>query len=180
MNLLPLEYKNELKFEAWRRFAFTFGLYFNLIFAAGIVLLLPSFFFLKFQIGSLEQQVSVLQISEETKELREGTQQVRSINKALTAFQNFETTTQKTGPLIDSFLLKSYPGINITSFSYTRSEAGQSELEIQGGAENRTSFLEYVDALRTDERVESVENPITNLVSEANIKFSISILFSGI
>src|SRR3989338_105444 len=56
MNLLPENFKRELKHEAWRRFLVFFGTYVTLIEIVAITLLLPSFFFLRFQIDEFRKQ----------------------------------------------------------------------------------------------------------------------------
>ena len=61
MNLLPEKYKKELMFEAWGRFIIFFGGYSTAIGIIGIMLLLPSFFFLSLQITREEERLTRIQ-----------------------------------------------------------------------------------------------------------------------
>ncbi|MDA1334405.1 MAG: hypothetical protein O2794_00110 [bacterium] len=176
MNLLPPEYKKELPLEAWRRYLTTLGIYFSVVGLVGVMLLLPSFFFLKFQIGGLEDELTTTQGIEDYREMKLGKTRVSGLNTSLAAFVDFEAKSKKAHPVIDNYIKLAKGQVDIQTLRYIQEEiTGEVKLDINGRAPLRASFISFLDDIKADPLTKAVDSPISNLLTEVNGTFNLNI-----
>lgn len=77
-------------------------------------------------------------------------------------------------------------GVSITGFSYdTASSPGKKVnssfvIALQGMAESRTALLSFVDALNKEKSFSSVDLPLSNLISDADVSYSLNIMVAPV
>lgn len=175
MNLLPEQYKRDLRFEAWRRFLIFFGMYASVAGIIAIMLLMPSYFFLNFQIDTLERQYESLQSGENFRKTQEGQQQAREINRALGLLVSFENTSSKISLPVEEFLGRVIPGITLTTFTYGDRPDGTVGVQMIGRASTRDTYLTFIDTLQNSPyTAEKITPSVSELLKENDIPFTLT------
>jgi len=90
-------------------------------------------------------------------------------------------TSTPSAPKLFREILESRPaGVYITSFSYDiipkKGSATSPGITISGTAEDRTELLSFVESLNKDKSFSSVDLPISNLISDTNVPYTINII----
>lgn len=81
--------------------------------------------------------------------------------------------------VLDLILSSKTSGISIQSISFDNSEGANRGLLIKGQFNKRKVFIDYVDSLRKDPRVSSVNSPVDNLIKEVAGSFSLDLKFKS-
>jgi len=147
MNLLPEDFKKSLTLEAWRRFLLFFGLYISLIGLAAVALLLPSFFFLQFQIGAYEAQKIAIEGQEDFRDLQEGEVLVDGINRSVQMFNAFNNSQPAVSDLIYDIFGRIPSDVALSSYSLERDVEGGIKVEMAGVASVRDSVTRLIENL---------------------------------
>mgnify|MGYP001583583148 CR=1 FL=1 len=175
MNLLPGEYKNNLRLEAWRRFLIFFGTYMGFVGIIAMMLLLPSYFFLQFQIDALESQLTIIKSSENYQKTKQGDRDVRFANATISSFVSFESTGPKVVAPVEDLLGRVSEGIVLSNFSYTEKPDGTIQGLVGGRAARRELYLAFIANLQKSPYIKTTIIPLsTDLIKETNITFSLS------
>ncbi len=177
MNLIPPEYKKGLALEAWRRYAFTFGVYLAAVALIAITLLLPSFFFLRLQIENLQDNLATIQKSDDYKKVFSKQRDVEQINRALAAFVGFDKSSIQASALLEEiFSHMTSTDIVISNTAYARGQAPQApSVAITGKAATRDAFRAFTEELGKSMYVKGIVSPISNLLDQKDISFSITL-----
>ena len=83
-------------------------------------------------------------------------------------------------------ILKSRPsGVYITNFSYdgnlkTSDSKYGTGIIVQGNADNRTGLLAFVDALKSKKDFSTVDLPISSLITDTNLSYSLNIAVASL
>ncbi len=177
MNLLPPEYKKELTIEAWRRYTLDLGFYIAGVVVIATTLLLPSFFFLQFQIGNLQNNLAAIEKSDGYKKIAITEREIDRINTSLALFTRFHNAGPQVSQLFDElFAYTKDTNIIFTSIAYTRSASGTS-MVIVGRAATRDGLRSFIDTLGKNKYVKNVVSPVTNLLEREQSQFTITINF---
>src|SRR3989338_3541995 len=152
MNLLPDSYKKTLFFERARRFTRFAGSLLTLVVITGVVLLLPSYFFLYFQEAELARAVAAVERGERLD---------RCQKKQIPIVAIFEDIINRTPP-----------GIVYTSINYSKS---QNLIAINGKAPRPVDIIALDAALEKSEFVQSSVYPLTSLLGDRDIAFTLNI-----
>lgn len=75
-------------------------------------------------------------------------------------------------------VVRGIPAQGITLSGYTTGESNAPILEVAGTAATREALQRFIAALEKDERIASVESPVSNYVKSAASPFTISITFN--
>lgn len=70
-------------------------------------------------------------------------------------------------------------GIRLETIGYERPAAKPAVLKIIGIAPSRRALLDFIDSLRADPSFVAVESPVTNLIQEQNVDFSLTLTLAG-
>ncbi|MEK7643384.1 MAG: hypothetical protein AAB372_02975 [Patescibacteria group bacterium] len=178
MNLLPDSYKKELRYEAWRRYVVTFGLYFGVVALAGDLLLLPSFFALTFRFDAKQDYLSSIQKSQEFKELDETGKRLGKVNTLLRNVAGYGKDTLPVMRSLEEIINKVGSDIHLTSIELDRAQVDGKPggvIKLSGIANTRSSFLSFFDALKAHPKVKSYDSPVTNILKEQNADFNLTL-----
>ncbi|MEK7576656.1 MAG: hypothetical protein AAB482_03090 [Patescibacteria group bacterium] len=181
MNLLPEYYKRNLQLEAWRRFLIFFGTYLGIVGIISVMLLLPSYFFLQFQIGILETQLKSTQSSESYRKTQQGDRNVKAANSMVGVLVGFESAKPNIVVILDDLLGRVLPGVVLSSFSYAEKPDGTAQVQISGTATQRDIYISFIENVRKSRFVQTAINPSAEeLKKETNIAFNLSFIISSV
>jgi hypothetical protein len=173
MNLLPEQYKKNLRLEAWRRFLIFFGTYFSIVGIVGIMLILPSYFFLQFQIGTLETTLKSERNGINYQKTLQGQQQVLTINQTFQAFVSFETSGIKVVLPLEDLLSRTLTGITLSSYNYTEQVGGELRIQLAGRADRRETLLAFVDNLNKSPYMSApISASTSDLIRDKDLTFA--------
>lgn len=174
MNLLPPEYKKNLVYEAWRRYVLILGPYLFIATLIAFVLLLPSFFFLTYQIDGIRRNADAIRASAEYRDYLKGKDRIASINTTLSSFVSYENQSQKTTPWLYELYSKVPSGVTLMSLT-TAKDKNVLSVIITGNAVDRETFRSFKNALEQSESISKVDSPVTNLISSENVNFTVTV-----
>ena len=176
MNLLPEQYKKELRYEAWRRFTIAFGLYLSIILVIANVLLLPPFFFILFQADASVDRLKTLQSSSEFREVSDSESRVKKVNTLLRVLTATENENKPITPILEDIMGRTSTSTSLSSLTFTRTTKGPDAIHIFGEARRDSDLQIFEDALKKSPYITGEPNsPITNYLKERNLKFTITL-----
>ena len=172
LNLLPPENRTRLGHMRLTRFFIYVYSGSAVLLLIGIILLLPTYFFLHFQNrGILELTTSQHQATESIK-AREIINRIQRINAMLGRFEtSFSAPRQSAVVSIEQIVRIAPAGITLSFLSFEK-ESGH--IDIRGHADTRNDLLEFVSALRNHSSFDTIESPVENILHENDISFTLS------
>lgn len=170
LNLLPPREKEKLVY-VWRaRALIVMASGFTVAFAVSFVLLLPTFFLLFFQKVETVRAVAIARETEERTGVKKRIEAIAQANRLGDVVRNHETTRGNLFGLFESLFRNVPAGIRVESVKF-RSQAR--ELTMHGFAPTRPELLLLLKNLEANPRIAKVSSPVTNLIREADIDFSV-------
>lgn len=169
-NLLPKEYIQRANYERLSRFFTILHIYVASVITIGTVLLLPSYFFLTYEEEGVRSQIEVAKKGVEVQRVEEVESKIRKINEkfALVATHPFPPVPE----YLDTITGRIPEGVTLTSFAYAKDEQA---IKLVGKALERDQFLQFLDNLKTEKTFLSIDSPISNLLKESDLTFTITI-----
>lgn len=176
INLLPRENKIEIKREYMGRVSIMFG---SFVFFALIILamfLLSMFFIVNAQQKASNDSVETIKKQLDMQNEKEITELVSQINKKLTQLDNNKKNIGSASAIFKDIIEIKTPEIIIDSFKYkTDLTNGEITIEIHGESKTRNDFTAFIERLKKVPEFSGVESPLSSLLKEENISFSLSI-----
>lgn len=172
MNLLPEQYKKELSFEAWRQFFVFFGSYGTMVGLVGVVLLLPSYFFLQLQIKELERALSIIRSGVEFRDAEGGRGRVADINRSIATMVQFESVAPKVEPVVSDIIARVTGGVAISQMQYARVADGTIAITLTGKAATRDDLIRFTVELQKNPLVrQEIKPQVNDLLRETDVPF---------
>lgn len=181
INLLPYKNREVVRDEFFRRFIIVFGFGLIVLFLIQVVFLSAIWFFLDSAVSDAEKGFELVNGSEDFKNLDVLDSEIERINKMLVVISENEKVPVAATYL--SLLVKSLPpGIKLDSMFFEGQSGGSGlpSLTIEGMAVKRKELLSFVDVLEKNSVVAEVVSPLSNLLAEDNLNFSLTIKFKGL
>ncbi|MBI4134540.1 MAG: hypothetical protein HY471_00320 [Candidatus Sungbacteria bacterium] len=173
INLLPEEARRTVRYLVWRRIAFRFGFIAAGVLVLTVVALLPAYFFVALQRG----EVGRLRDIEEQDPLRPKAEAVaRDVARANDAIRTLKATLTEEEPVnqLVSAILEQVPsGIYVKHVEFQRNTR---RFSFAGLASHRNDILEFEKQLEKLPFVQEVVSPLSNIIRDANIEFTIQIV----
>lgn len=168
MNFLPEEEKILLKKEYLRRVLVVAGIFVFISVFLNITLLAPLFLNFKIQENELKKRLDLSQKNLSAIDSKETTSFIKEINEKISIldFSNIPTKSELVKKIIS---LKPEP-VRLNNISIS-----QTDVIIKGKADRRTDFVNFVDSLKMEKTFQKVDSPVSNLVKEKDIEFSLTI-----
>lgn len=173
INLLPMKYKKAAQKEFLRRFIAVFGLGLLVLVITELLFSLGLLFSASSSFESFERQTTFSEEMANLKKLDELEMKMRDLNHLLDLCQKEEENLQIISDDISYVLDILPPSIKINSLLFQNEQ-----LSLFGHADIRGDLLSFVDKLETVSSFEKVESPISNLLVENDIEFSLVIKLS--
>lgn len=176
MNVLPDDAKQNLRAERFSRFLIVSSAVLSMILWIGGILLLVPWFALTLEGRELEKHLETVKQSPSLPRVDAIENMLSSLNKKLDAYGKNHADIVFASPLIDILLDHKESGISFSVLSYHGIQGQQTtpQLRAEGSARDRTTLLALRDSLEQDPCIEHVRVPISDLLKETNIKFSIT------
>ena len=167
INLLPLEEKKIIQMQEATRAVRFFTLRVVLIAAAGLVLLLPGYFYTFLASQDLARSLRLEEEDAQHTQVSEVLRREKKTKDMLDEVRAYLETPSGVSARIEK-LFAAGEGIIITSFSITKT----GEMTIQGTAATRSQLLGFEDTLRGSGDFLTVTFPLVDFVHERDIKFA--------
>lgn len=175
-NLLPPEDQRRIKHDRIKKLIVVVSFGVALVFAAGILLLLPLFFSLRFQKASFVEQLETVKQKPVFAQVENIEKSIDDLNVKLQAFQSNQDKTQNISPVLVELFSLADSSININSLAFTNTNSKlPPQLSIRGVVDNRDNLLEFIDLLEQSPFFSAVNSPLTNLLKEFDIEFSLTL-----
>jgi len=175
INLLPLQDKNIEKKEILRRFIAVLGLGLSFLLCAEIVFSLILLFFVGSFEKNLSDQVSYEEKLADLKNVESLESEAKRLNEFLVLFNAGEKETELISGDISDILSVLPSSLRINSLLFDKGICADcpSKIAIVGNADTRESLIGFISDLKLEERFREVESPISNLLAEKNVNFSL-------
>ena len=166
--LLPQSYKDTLNREHARRMIQFLALGFSCVLILGSVFLLPSYFTLTLVRTEAERALAIEESAAEAFRVRERMAEVEALRVNIEALNAFVKKPKTASDTLMLFLTPR-PGIAITQLVI----APGGKVTLRGNAATRRELLNFEAALRTEGALQELSSPLSNIIRETAITFSI-------
>jgi len=173
INLLPTEDKIINKKDYLIRLFSVVGILVFIIIAISFVLSLPIFLSLFFEERDISAQLDVLKLRDSSIEADNIYKDLDILNKRLSLYEKNNDEVRQVSILIERIISLKTSGIKINYFKYEKDKDGK--LMITGKSDKRSDFVGFKKRLETDEMFSVVSSPLSNLLKENDIIFTMTI-----
>jgi len=173
INLLPPEYRKIIEREFFRRYLVVFGLFFILLACAEIIFALVLFSRLDTSLLEYGEELSITRKMSDTKKLETLEIKVDELDNLLSNYRETSGKMELFSVAITEILEASGSSVEINEFTFGKS-GDISKAVIMGNAATRDSLLSFIARLKNKRSFEKVESPVSNLLKNADVNFSIS------
>lgn len=168
INLLPAEEKKLLVIEEWRRIAQFFGIGIAGVLLAGIAIFLPSYVRLFLHAQDLERALRFEEEASKELKVQETIVRARDVRTVFDSVRIFLNDGARGSPTLE-FFFRDTPGITVLSIGVHKDGV----IALTGFAGSRRNLLDFEKMLRDSGRFQELSFPLSNIVRESNIHFSI-------
>lgn len=188
MNFLPFKNQVLLKREYKQKFFIALGFVVLFLFAINLILIPPSYIFLKARGENLKKQLEFISQSPIFFRFSELNDSLKSLNSAVSFLKEQKEETRIIAPLLKK-IVESMPKettvkVSINFISFERggpptgndsSTAKTDKIIVQGNAETRTALLNFIKNLKQNSNLWEIQSPPSNLLKEKNIDYTLNI-----
>lgn len=169
INLLPTGERTRVRAEELSRIVRFFGSALILLFIVASVFLSPSFLPMIFERRELERSLALIEGRAENTKSREILANARAVSKTLLEVGSAFERRARASAVFSMFSDELPSGIEVSNL--TVKENG--DVVVNGRAATRREILQFEDALRKSERFESLVTPLSNIIRNTDIPFTI-------
>jgi hypothetical protein len=170
INLLPPQGKKRVLRNYWLRIVSVYFLLLGAAFLVCAVLLLPTYFYISYQINALSNSFEIENI-EAQKQVESEIVKANEISKLLVSTPEVVNDSV----IIKEVLMFSEGLASIGSITVVKNGREVSEVIVSGSAINRSSLLAFRDAAKEHRFFNEVNIPLSNLAKDQNIPFSLTL-----
>ena len=171
INLLPYDEIEKLGREHLGRFAVVAGLSLSGIVAIGLILLVPSYLFLLYEKRELGRELELTYRSLEMSEVDYIESEIANFNAALGIFEKNEREIRPVASILEKILSFRPDTMRFESIGYSRTKGER--ISVKGRVSSREVFLDFVARLETSGLFKKVDSPVSNLLREKDVDFSL-------
>lgn len=176
LNLLTPSGKTELRYALAIRFVVLCGTAVSVIGGIGLVLLLPALFFISFQRTDMIRALAIEQESQEQTGIAADIRRFGEANQIAAAALRETKRPRSHSATIEGVVRAAPDGVRFDSIELAPANG---EVAVTGFAPTRIALLQFLDALRRDSRFGQVTSPVQNLIREANINFTVTLVVAA-
>lgn len=175
INLLPDKNRFIVRREFLRRAMVLFGVGISFLIAVQLFFSSLSLFFLDSFLESFESQNTYMEKLTQRENLEQYEAQVSDLNKALSLLKNIGTTPPIITESIWKVLSAKPAGVDVSSFIFQKSlqEGEGFSLRFAGHSGARDDLVSFVDNLKKSKDFPDVESPLSNLLTEKDIDYTL-------
>lgn len=170
MNLLPQELKKE-NLKIYRSHLAGWALFFLLLLVlVSVILLVPSYLIFSSKRTNVEKTLALTRARGERVSASVPHETVADVNKKISTLARKSEKVAPPSVLIDEIVAKRSQTLSITSLSITTGAT----ISLEGVANTREDLVGFKEALEKSDYFTKVDSPISNLIADRDIKFSIT------
>ena len=137
--------------------------------------MLPSYLALVFSKDEVARRLAAEEEVFSKKEFLALKTQIALINTKVLSFNRDENKRRALAPILAKLAASTPAGIRLTFISLNKNERGVFTLSLQGEASDRARLLIYIDMLKVVDAFSAVSSPVSNLLKEIKVPFSLNI-----
>jgi len=173
INLLPNEDKITNKKDYLSRLFMVSGILLFVVITIAFVLFLPVFLSLFFEEKDLSGQLKVIKQGDTSVEAEKIYADLDVLNTRLSLYEKNNNEVRQVSVLIEKIIALKTSGIRISYLKYEKDSNGK--IVIIGKSDNRADFVDFKKKLEDDELFGAVSSPLSNLLKETDISFTMTI-----
>lgn len=171
INLLPESQESVVMGEYRRRLIVVTLSLFTFVCFLSLLFLLPSFILSGVKLKSLSERAALFS----DKKLEEGDSAAALTRlEGQVALMKTRQERRDVGTLIDTVIARKGGLVVLKGFSYER-RGETSKLDVNGTAKTRAALIAFVDRLKEQKEFSEVYSPVSNLVKDRDIDFTVQI-----
>jgi hypothetical protein len=176
INLLPPKAKRSILIEYWVRVISVWMIIVSVVLLAGAALLFPVYVYVHAHVAAKESAVT--EASEKVNSFEDVSAALEQSSQ-LAKYALQESTLSSISEYVTLFESLQGSSIDIDSIEIQRAGRDVMPIKIFGVARDRKVLAEFRDKLLLQDDITEVDLPISNLASDKNIKFTITIKLSN-
>ncbi|RJQ37558.1 hypothetical protein C4552_00795 [Candidatus Parcubacteria bacterium] len=139
--------------------------------AIGVLLLLPTYFFIGLQTAETVRAAELERQSQAQSGIEAEITRIRAANRLAEIVEQYQAGRRPVFGLFETVIRKA-GGVRIENLEFKGKER---QFVLRGFAPTRQDLLAFVAALEADEAIAEVSSPVANLIREVAISFSLTI-----
>ncbi len=160
--------------ERLRRFVVVFGVIFGIILSIGVILMFPSYIALVFQRRDLMRELDLSRKAPLLGEVDQIEKSIKDFNKKLLLYEKSAKAANPVSSIEEQILKLRPSAISIRTISYdSASKTNPERISIKGRAKSRSELLRFQKNLESSGLFKKVHSPISNLLQEIDLGFSL-------
>lgn len=177
INVLPLSEKIALRKEYRLRLITLCLFVFTILVFLASFLLLPAYVLSKGKVSTLEIQLQKYNEENPDNSVDSLAKLISNINTNLAILNKNTQDISFVDDMLATVLSSRITGITLSRISYRVSLEGKNILEINGRATDRTALRGFEDKLKSSDKVESTDLPVSNFTKRSDIDYSLTVTF---
>ena len=175
VNVLPPKQKRTLKTNYYVRLFVVACFGASAAVLIGALLLVPSYFASRAQADAFERFRDALEGSVGLKDREFLTSSMAMLEERVRLTEGYSANSF-TVDFFESLLSEEVSGISIRNISFNR-EGTRAAISLSGVADSRASLLEFAEVLRTNPQFSDVDLPVSQLVAEEDVGFTVQAVY---
>ena len=171
VGLLPLSYRKAFENEKFVLRIFSAVLFLGLVFVLGIIFLLPSYFSLVFSLDDVLRRFEAEETSLKRKDIEGLESKISYINSLTDSYVSNESKRKSFASILFSLTNAVPAEIKLLGIEFQLGSGNEFVFHIRGEAERRSALIVYSQKLREIPEIKEVHSPISNLLSDTDIRF---------
>ncbi|MBI2639423.1 MAG: hypothetical protein HYW90_00825 [Candidatus Sungbacteria bacterium] len=172
LNLLPPNEKRDFRYELYRRTVLFFGFWLSVYGVVFGILATPAYFFAVFQLAEFERSRDAEIAALKESDAGAIEDKINVFNQRLQFMIKREEKKQSVVALITGIFSETPKDVEV---SLVKVDVRRGEAVLLGKAKTRGALLQFIAALRKDPIVGNVSSPVSNIIKEENIDFSLNL-----
>ncbi len=174
-SLLPISYQKEIRREKIMRIGLLFVLLISTVFFVGIIFMLPSYFTLVFSRADVLRRLDAEQKALARQDTAALEQSIGAVNGHANAYKDNEAMRKRLGPIMVHLAAADTTSIRLSYIDFHSSNGGMFTITLNGVAITRDALLAYIQNLKEVPEFAAVHSPISNLLKEIDVPFSLEV-----
>ena len=174
LNLLPPEEKVMVGRERLRRFVIVFGVIGGAVLFLGVTLMFPSYISLAFRRLDLTRELNLSRKAPLLSEVDQIENSIRDFNKKLLLYEKGAGASNPVSSIEEQVLKLRPRAVSVRTVSYeSASKTNPERISVKGRAQTRSELLRFQKNLESSGLFKKVHSPISNLLREIDLEFSL-------
>ena len=178
LNLLPKKYKEQVRAEYIRRFVITSAVVLSFVGVCFGVAIFPTYIDVKLKKEAIEVDLASVKSSSVAKDKDAVTTTIKDLETKMKIISL--VSGEKATDFISKALESKTKGISIQNVSYVKKDDLSKEVVIAGVAQSRVDMVSFSKKMKSSDWTTVSDIPLSNLASERNIPFSITLTATSI